>query len=89
MRESVLLNPGITQNFCKIYCLTVNERFFSRILDNQHRVIRHEEMFTGTISSVEVHPREIVREALKVNAAALIWRIIIPLVRLNRAKLTV
>ncbi len=28
MRESVLLNPGITQNFCKIYCLTVNERFF-------------------------------------------------------------
>ncbi|GAB7217454.1 hypothetical protein DZS_03970 [Dickeya ananatis] len=41
-------------------------------LDNQHRVICHQEMFAGTISRVEVHPREIVREALKVNAAALI-----------------
>ena len=41
-------------------------------LDNQHRVIRHQEMFAGTISSVVVHPREIVREALKANAAALI-----------------
>lgn len=51
----------------------MNESIFLVVfLDNQHRVIRHEEMFTGTISSVEVHPREIVREALKVNAAALI-----------------
>lgn len=29
-------------------------------------------MFAGTIASVEVHPREIVREALKQNAAAII-----------------
>lgn len=29
-------------------------------------------MFTGTLASVEVHPREIVRVALKLNAAALI-----------------
>lgn len=40
--------------------------------DNQHRVIHTCEMFSGTINSVEVHPREIVREALKRNAAALI-----------------
>lgn len=40
--------------------------------DNQHRVIHTCEMFSGTINSVEVHPREIVREALKWNAAALI-----------------
>ncbi|MBU5889939.1 hypothetical protein JVV71_21765, partial [Vibrio cholerae O1] len=37
-----------------------------------HRVIRHQEMFAGSISSVVVHPREIVREALKANAAAII-----------------
>ena len=29
-------------------------------------------MFSGSIASVEVHPREIVRAALKLNAAALI-----------------
>lgn len=40
--------------------------------DNQHRVIHVSEMFSGTINSVEVHPREIVREALKRNAAAII-----------------
>jgi len=40
--------------------------------DNQHRVIHTSEMFSGTINSVEVHPREIVREALKRNAAAVI-----------------
>jgi len=40
--------------------------------DNQHRIIHTSEMFSGTFNSVEVHPREIVREALKRNAAALI-----------------
>lgn len=40
--------------------------------DNQHRIIHTCEMFSGTINSVEVHPREIVREALQHNAAALI-----------------
>jgi DNA repair protein RadC len=46
--------------------------FLVLFLDNQHRVIRHEEMFAGTIGHVEVYPREIVRGAMKVNAAALI-----------------
>ena len=73
MRESVLQNPEITQKFLQnILSHREREIFLVMFLDNQHRVIRHEEMFTGTISSVEVHPREIVREALKVNAAALI-----------------
>jgi len=41
-------------------------------LDNQHHLISHQELFHGTVNSVEVHPREIIREALKVNAAAMI-----------------
>lgn len=48
------------------------EIFVVAFLDNQHQMLHHSEMFAGTISSVEVHPREIVREALKHNAAALI-----------------
>ncbi|MBS0057527.1 DNA repair protein RadC [Yersinia sp. Marseille-Q3913] len=73
MQESVLLNPEVTQHFLQnILSHREREIFLVMFLDNQHRVIRHEEMFTGTISSVEVHPREIVREALKANAAALI-----------------
>lgn len=41
-------------------------------LDNKHRVIATETLFQGTINSVEVHPREVVKEALKHNAAAII-----------------
>lgn len=68
-----MLNPEVTQQYLQLL-LAHHERevFLVMFLDNQHRVIRHQEMFAGTISSVEVHPREIVREALKANAAALI-----------------
>lgn len=48
------------------------EVFQVTFLNNQHRIINTCEMFSGTINSVEVHPREIVREALKCNAAALV-----------------
>lgn len=41
-------------------------------LDNQHRVITAQTLFMGTINSVEVHPREIVKQALKYNSAAII-----------------
>ncbi|KHN60841.1 DNA repair protein RadC [Dickeya fangzhongdai] len=72
-REDAMLNPEVTQQYLQLL-LAHHERevFLVMFLDNQHRVIRHQEMFAGTISSVEVHPREIVREALKANAAALI-----------------
>lgn len=72
-REDVLANPQLTHEFL-LGMLAHQEReiFMVIFLDNQHRVIVSREMFAGTISSVEVHPREIVREALKINAAALI-----------------
>jgi DNA repair protein RadC len=42
-------------------------------LDNRHRLIHFEEVFRGTIDGASVHPREIVRQALHYNAAALIF----------------
>ena len=41
-------------------------------LDSRHRLIAFEELFRGTIDGASVHPREVVREALSRNAAALI-----------------
>jgi DNA repair protein RadC len=41
-------------------------------LDNRHRLIRFEEIFRGTIDGASVHPREIVRQAMRYNAAAVI-----------------
>lgn len=46
------------------------EEFTALFLDNQHRLIAHETLFTGTINSTEVHPREVVKSGLKHNAAA-------------------
>ncbi|XPE57725.1 JAB domain-containing protein [Shigella flexneri] len=37
-------------------------------LDNRHKVLKHSRLFSGMLNHVEVHPREIVREAIKVNA---------------------
>ena len=39
-------------------------------LDNQHRLIAHDTLFLGTINTITVHPREVVRAGLKHNAAA-------------------
>lgn len=48
------------------------EVFMVLFLDNQHRVIKTEKLFFGTINQAEVHPREIIKAALKYNAAAII-----------------
>lgn len=49
-----------------------HEVFACLFLDNRHRVIQYQEMFFGTIDSASVHPREVVRKALQLNAAAII-----------------
>jgi DNA repair protein RadC len=41
-------------------------------LDNRHRLIAFEELFRGTIDGASVHPREVVKQALARNAAAVI-----------------
>jgi len=44
----------------------------SPLLDKRHRLIHYEELFRGTIDGASVHPREIVKQALRRNAAAVI-----------------
>ena len=48
------------------------EEFTALFLDNQHRLISHETLFTGTINHTQVHPREVVKAGLKHNCAAVI-----------------
>jgi len=50
-----------------------HEVFVVLFLDAQHRLIRHEEMFRGTLTQTSVYPREIVKSALRFNAAAVIF----------------
>ena len=48
------------------------EVFCCLYLDNRHRLIVFEELFRGTIDGAAVHPREVLRQALSYNAAAII-----------------
>lgn len=48
------------------------EVFAAAFLDTHHRLIEYVELFQGTIDGAEVHPREVVRQALRCNAAAVI-----------------
>ncbi|KAJ8739071.1 DNA repair protein RadC [Aeromonas veronii] len=48
-----------------------HEVFAILFLDNLHRILAYEELFRGTLSSASVYPREVVKRALALNAAAL------------------
>lgn len=72
-RGDALTSPQQT----KLYLTSVlrdrqREAFYILFLDNQHRVIQGEVLFEGTIDAASVYPREVVKRALQLNAAALI-----------------
>lgn len=48
------------------------EMFACLFLDSKHRLLEFVEMFRGSVNCATVHPREVVREALRLNAAAVI-----------------
>lgn len=49
-----------------------HEMFCCLYLDNRHRVLQFDELFRGTIDGTSVYPREVVKQALAANAAAVI-----------------
>ena len=49
-----------------------HEIFAVLFLDNRHQVIDYQEMFRGTVDGTSVYPREVVKEALARNAAAVL-----------------
>ncbi len=49
-----------------------HELFVVILLDNRHRLIACLDLFRGTIDGASVHPREVVKEALRHNAAAVV-----------------
>jgi len=52
--------------------LQEREVFAVMFFDTQHNLIEYDEMFAGTLNNTSIHPREIAKKALLVNAAAVI-----------------
>ncbi len=66
-------SPTDTEGFLKARMQHLDHELFCCLyLDNRHRVLRFDELFRGTIDGTSVYPREVVKEALSVNAAAVI-----------------
>jgi DNA repair protein RadC len=74
VKGRTLTSPGLAIEFLTaILAHLEHEVFGCLFLDNQHRVLCFEEMFRGTISSAHIYPREVVKQALAANAAAVIF----------------
>jgi DNA repair protein RadC len=66
-------SPGRVKDYLALQLAgRAQETFAVLFLDAQHRLLRLEEMFHGTLTQTSVYPREIVRRALALNAGAVV-----------------
>ena len=66
-------SPDTVKNFCRLELGALEHEVFGVLfLDNKHRLIEFRKMFRGTINAASVFPREIIKEALSLNSAALL-----------------
>ena len=69
----LLSSPSAVKNYLRLrFAELQHEVFCLLFLDKRHRLIACEEMFRGTIDGASVHPREVVKTALRHNSAAVI-----------------
>jgi DNA repair protein RadC len=67
-------HPGVVKQFVALTIGALGHEVFAVLfLDNQHRLLKHEEMFRGTLTHTSVYPREVAKRALALNSAAVIF----------------
>jgi len=72
-RKVVLGRPQAVKDYlCLLLQGRAQEVFVVLFLDSQNRLILADELFRGTLNQTAVYPREVVRRALELNAAAVI-----------------
>jgi len=72
-KGSVINNPQTSRDYLTMQLRDKPyESFFVMFLDSKHSVIHCQELFRGTIDNASVPVREVVKEALKYNCAAMI-----------------
>ena len=73
-RSDVLSSPQETRRFLQYHLGSREREVFSCIfLDSQHRILRCEDLFLGTLDGAAVYPREVAVRALQYSAAAVIF----------------
>jgi len=73
-RGETIRSPENTKAFLQLRLGHLEHEVFAVLwVDNRHRVLAFEELFRGTIDGASVHPREVVKSAMRHNAAAAIF----------------
>ena len=73
-RGDALTSPQQTRQYLTLKLSSKEQEHFCALwLDNSHQPIEFETLSTGTIDGASVYPREVVRSAIKHNAAAVIF----------------
>ena len=71
--REVLSSPQVVRDFLRVKLGALEHEVFSVLmLDAQNRLIEYVELFRGTVTQASVYPREVVKESLARNAAALV-----------------
>lgn len=72
--KPLLSSPQTVKNFLVSYLQGLEiEHFSALFLDTQNQLLHASTLWTGTVDSCSVHPREVVKAALRHNAAAIIF----------------
>jgi DNA repair protein RadC len=73
-RDTVLGSPTQVRHYLRLRLGHLpHEVFLALFLDAQNRLIAVEELFRGTLTQTSVYPREVVKRALALNAAAMVF----------------
>lgn len=73
-RDTVLNSPHKVREYLQLSLRhKAHEVFLALFLDAQNRLLHNDELFRGTLTQTSVYPREIVKHALRHNAAAVIF----------------
>jgi DNA repair protein RadC len=71
--RDLLSSPGAARDWLKLKLGGLDHEVFGALwLDAQNRLIGWDELFSGTLTQTSVYPREVVKQALTRNAAAVI-----------------
>lgn len=73
-RDAVFTSPQAVYDYLTLQMRGLQQEVFMVLyLDSQNRLVKDEILFYGTINAASVYPREVVKAALKNNAASVIF----------------
>lgn len=72
-QADTLSNPNAVRDYLRLWLSGESREVFGALfLDTRHRVLAAEILFRGTVDKASVHPREVVKRGLMLNAAAIV-----------------